>query len=172
MPPLSPQILAYCIGALGILVEWRAYAHQNDQAFRRWSAGGAILWALQYCLLQAWTAGLTMGCTALRTLISGVSQKPAHKHRASIGFISLFALLTGLSWQGAISLLPAFAVINTTLALFYLQQKPLRAALLASSLAWIANDIYWQAWPALLAESVAMLINLYTISKLTAKTKA
>ena len=32
--------------------------------------------------------------------------------------------------------------------------------------AWIANDLIWQAWPALLAESVAVALNLRTISRM------
>ncbi|MDD4913653.1 MAG: YgjV family protein [Methylococcales bacterium] len=159
------QILAYAIGGAGIMVEWRAYCLHCGQSFRRWSAAGAVLWAAQYCLLNAWTAGLTMGCTALRSLLSG--QLTGHGvHWAAAGFMALFAVLAALSWQGAVSLLPAFAVINTTLALFYFGNRAMRIALLASSLAWIGNDFYWQAWPAILAESVAMAINLTTIWRL------
>ena len=64
------------------------------------------------------------------------------------------------------SLLPAFAVINTSLALFYLDNRRMRIALLASSAAWIANDLYWQAWPALLAECVAIALNALTIRRM------
>jgi hypothetical protein len=93
-------------------------------------------------------------------------ENPERKHPAAIGFVLLFIGLTALSWQGPISLLPAFAVINTTLALFYLGNRAMRIALLASSLAWIANDILWHAWPALLAEVVAAGLNLRTIQRL------
>lgn len=75
-------------------------------------------------------------------------------------------LLTAASWQGPVSLLPAFAVINTTLALFYLDNRRMRIALLASSVAWIANDLVWQAWPALLAETVAAMLNVRTIRQI------
>ncbi len=117
-------------------------------------------------LLQAWTAGLTMASTAVRSLLSGSLERGPYKHWTAAGFVALFSGLTAVSWQGAISLLPAFAVINTTLALFYLDNRQMRIALLVSSLAWLANDYYWQAWPALLAESVAMGINLRTIKGL------
>lgn len=157
------QSLAYLIGGIGVLVEWRAYALHCGHGFRRWSAVGALLWALQYCLLDAWTAGLTMGCTALRTMLSSQWQTGVYKHWAAAGFSLLFIALTALSWQGAVSLLPAFAVINTTLALFYFNNRNMRITLLASSLAWISNDLYWHAWPVLLAESVAMGINFRTI---------
>lgn len=109
-----------------------------------------------------------MGFTALRTLLSDHIVSEIYKHLVAIAFVLIFAVLTYVSWQGEISLLPAFAVINTTLALFYLDNRTMRIALLASSLAWIANDLYWQAWPALLAESVAMGINVHTIRKLFA----
>lgn len=162
----NSPLLTYAVGSMGILIEWRAYCLHCGQAFRRWSAIGAFLWATQYFLLSAWTAGLTMGTTALRTSLSGKLENRFYKHWAASGFILFFAGLTILSWQGAVSLLPAFAVVNTTLALFYFGNRNMRIALLASSLAWIANDIYWQAWPALLAESVAMGLNLRTIRKL------
>lgn len=127
---------------------------------------GALLWATQYILLEAWTAGLTMAVTALRTIVSGHYAKASFKHGFATGFVLLFIGLTLLSWQGQISLLPAFAVINTTLALFYMNNRNMRIALIASSLAWIVNDIYWLAWPALIAETVAIGINIRTIRKI------
>jgi len=163
---INQQLLAYTIGGIGIFVEWWAYSLRCGLAFRRWSAFGAILWATQYFLLDAWTAGLSMACTAIRSLLSGRLQNQRYQHGLATLFILLFAALTVLSWQGLISLLPAFAVVNTTLALFYFSNRAMRIALLASSLAWIANDFYWQAWPALLAESVAVVINLLTIRQL------
>lgn len=159
--------LAYAVGGLGVLIEWRAYLLHCGRAFRRWSAAGAVLWSGMYLLLGAWTAALTMGSTALRTLLSGWLEHLRHKHIASFGFVLLFAALTALSWQGWVSLLPAFAVINTTLALFYLDNRRMRMMLLVSSVAWIANDLYWQAWPALLAESVAMGLNVRTIRRMS-----
>jgi hypothetical protein len=159
-------ILAYLIGAIGIAVEWRSYVLYDAQAFRRWSAAGAVLWGLMYLLLGAWTAALTMSCTAARTLVSGLLTSSARKHVIAGFFVTVFVLMTFFSWQGLVSLLPAFAVINTTLALFYLENRAMRILMLASSVAWIINDIIWQAWPALLAESVAVLLNLRTISKM------
>jgi len=169
---LNTRYLAYAIGGVGIALEWRAYYLASGRGFRHWSAAGAVLWALQYLLLGAWTAGLNMGFTALRTLLSVHVTAGWPKHLTALGFSLLFAALTALTWQGKISLLPAFAVINTTLALFYLNNRQMRVAFLASSIAWIGNDAYWQAWPALLAESVAMLINLKTIQALLAKPRA
>ncbi len=163
---LSAHTLAYLMGGVGILVEWRAYWLQCGTGFRRWSAVGALLWATQYFLLDAMTAGLTMGVTALRTLLSTGLEKSIYKHWVAAGFVMFFAALTLISWQGNVSLLPAFAVINTTLALFYLDNRNMRIALLASSICWISNDFYWQAWPALLAESVVLGINLRTIQNL------
>lgn len=163
---LSAHTFAYLMGGVGILVEWRAYWLQCGTGFRRWSAVGALLWATQYFLLDAMTAGLTMGVTALRTLLSTGLEKSIYKHWVAAGFVTFFAVLTLISWQGNVSLLPAFAVINTTLALFYLDNRNMRIALLASSVSWICNDLYWQAWPALLAESVVLGINLRTIQKL------
>ncbi len=162
-PSIDTVTLAYFIGSVGILAEWHAYSLKCGHGFRRWSAIGAVLWAFQYCLLNAWTAGLTMGTTALRTLSSSQIKKRSGKDRAALGFILFFLTLTVFSWQGWISLLPAFAVINTTLALYFFENRNMRIVLLFSSLAWIANDCYWHAWPALLAESIAMLINLRTI---------
>jgi len=63
--------LAYAIGGIGIIVEWRAYLLHCGRGFRRWSATGAVLWSAMYFLLGAWTAALTMGSTALRTMLSG-----------------------------------------------------------------------------------------------------
>lgn len=158
--------LAYLVGALGISVEWWAYYCESGRSFRFWSALAALLWAVQYGLLEAWTAGLTMASTAVRTCLSGTLLTEKYKGFISWVFLLGFAILTFYSWQGPVSLLPAFAVCNTTVALFHFNNRSMRIALLASSLAWIVNDWFWQAWPALLAEAVAMLINSYTIRKL------
>jgi|GEM_PF-898583 len=164
--------LAYVLGGMGVLVEWRAYLLHCGHAFRRWSAVGAILWAAMYGLLGAWTAAFTMASTSLRTLLSTWLENHPHKHRVASGFVLLFAGLTAASWQGPVSLLPAFAVINTTLALFYFDNRRMRIALLASSAAWIANDLIWQAWPALIAEVVAAGLNMRTIRRMHAATAA
>ena len=156
-------LLAYAIGGIGILVEWKSYLLHCGKAFRRWSAAGAILWAVQYLLLGATTAALTIGSTALRTYFSGWLEQYHYRRLAAFGFALVFVMLTVVTWQGLVSLLPAFAVINTTLALFYLDNRKMRIAFLASSAAWISNDVYWQAWPALIAESVAVLLNMRTI---------
>lgn len=165
---LSVTQLAYLVGGIGILVEWRSYCMHDQQDFRRWSAFAAVLWALQYVLLSALTAGLTMAVTGLRTAISGHLKSKTAQHLAAGGFSLIFIGLTGLSWQGLVSLLPAFAVINTSIALFYFGNRGMRISLITSSLAWISNDIYWQAWPALIAEVVAVGINIRTIRKLSA----
>jgi hypothetical protein len=162
----ASQWLAYGFGAIGIALEWRAYWLHSGSGFRRWSAAGAVFWAAQYFLLGAKTAALTMACTAIRTLSSEGLASGRYRHFAALAFFALFILLTIISWQGYVSLLPAFAVLNTTLALFYLDNRGMRLALLASSLAWVVNDVLWQAWPALLAETVAVLINLRTIHQL------
>lgn len=163
---LNPQMIAYAVGGVGIVIEWRAYWLPGAKEFRSWSAAGALLWAIQYCVLNAWTAGLTMACTSLRTFLSDSLTIGVAKHAAALTFSLLFSLLTFFSWQGLISLLPAFAVLNTTWALFYLDNRWMRLALVASSGAWMLNDILWQAWPALLAESVAVVINLRTLYRL------
>lgn len=158
--------LAYLVGAIGIVVEWRSYVLYDAHAFRRWSAAGAVLWGLMYVLLGAWTAALTMTCTAARTLVSGLLTSARRKHFFAILFVLAFVVMTALSWQGPVSLLPAFAVINTTLALFYLENRSMRMVMLLSSLAWVANDLIWQAWPSLLAEAVAVILNIRTIRRL------
>jgi hypothetical protein len=159
-------VIAYLIGAAGIVVEWRSYVLHDAAAFRRWSAAGAVLWGFMYLLLGAWTAALTMTCTALRTVISGWLINEGRKRFAATVFILVFVLMTVFSWQGLVSLLPAFAVINTTLALFFFNNRNMRILMLASSTAWIVNDIIWAAWPALLAESVAAVLNIRTIRRL------
>lgn len=150
------------------MLEWLAYLKVDDHAFRRWSALGALLWAGQYACLGAWTAALTMGSTALRTAWSGRALGARVRVLVSVAFVAGFSVLTVMSWQGSVSLLPWFATVNTTLALFLLARRSLRIVLLPSSAAWIANDLIWQAWPALLAETVAVLLNLRTIRRLAA----
>lgn len=158
--------LAYALGSIGVLVEWRAYLLHSGAAFRKWSAAGAILWAIMYAFLGAWTSALTMGSTALRTWLSVWLLTNHHKHLATIGFVFFFIGLTVVSWQGLLSLIPAFAVINSTFALFFFDNRRMRILMLMSSIAWISNDILWQAWPALLAEIVAACLNVRTIRQL------
>lgn len=53
---------AYAVGGVGVLVEWRAYLQHCGQAFRKWSAAGAILWAAMYRqFLPALSSDLTAG---------------------------------------------------------------------------------------------------------------
>jgi hypothetical protein len=158
--------LAYGIGGVALMAECHAYRLQDGQQFRRWTGGSALLWSLMYLGLDAITAALTMGTTALRTVLSGRIERGGHKRLVSGLFLLLFAGLTLSAWQGAVSLLPAFAVMNTTWALFHLGNRAMRLSLLASSAVWIWNDVLWDAWPALLAESMAAMINVRTLIRL------
>ena len=63
--------LAYGIGVVALLAECHAYRLQDGRQFRRWTAWSALLWSLMYLGLDAITAALTMGTTALRTVLSG-----------------------------------------------------------------------------------------------------
>lgn len=164
-------LIAYSIGTLGVVAECYAYSLHDGQRFRRWSGASALLWAAMYFGLDAMTAAVTMGSTALRTLWSNQPQQGAARGWAVFFFLSLFAGLTAVSWQGTVSLLPAFAVMNTTLALFYLGNIEMRWVLLLSSVAWIWNDVLWNAWPALVAESFAALISLQTLYRLHQKAR-
>lgn len=155
--------MAYLIGGLALFTECFSYSLHDGRRFRLWSGGSSVLWAAMYMELDAMTAAVTMGSTALRTVWSGFAGNGLSKHWVLVLFLGLFTFLTISSWQGAISLLPAFAVINTTLALFYLGNVAMRWALLMSSAAWIWNDLLWEAWPALFAESLAVLISLRTL---------
>ena len=157
----------YAVGLIAVGAEWWAYHLHCGTQFRRWSAIAALMWAMQYLCLGAISAAVNMAITAFRTLLSGTLEKTGHKNFAASVFCLLFAGLTAVSWQNWSSLLPAFAVINTTLAQFYLGNRAMRITLLFSSLAWISNDLIWQAWPALLAETVAILINLRSIATMT-----
>jgi len=166
MPLTSNELLGlltYALGGLGLAAECYAYSLHEDQRFRRWTCGAALLWSAMYLGLDALTSALTMGSTALRTALAGRLQSPRGRLWGSVFFLALFALLTAASWQGSVSLLPAFAVMNTTVALFYLGGIPLRLVLLFSSAAWIWNDILWHAWPALIAESLAAMISVRTV---------
>lgn len=158
--------LGYAVGTLAVGAEWWSYHLHCGQRFRLWSALAALLWAGQYFCLGAVAAAVNMALTAVRTQLSAVLADGYSRHFAAIGFCLLFLMMSLLVWQGLASLLPAFAVINTTLAQFYLANRSMRISLLLSSVAWIANDLIWQAWPALLAESVAMLINLRSIARM------
>lgn len=161
LEPLT--LVAYALGAVGLAVEWRSYLLRCGTSFRTWSAVAALLWAGQYALLGGVTAAVTMASTGLRSLLSQQAMTGRRRHLAAAGFSALFAALTALSWQGPVSLLPLAATVNTTWALFYLDNKSMRVALLASSAAWIANDVLWQAWPALLAEAGAAALNIRTL---------
>ncbi|MDP5029552.1 YgjV family protein [Paraglaciecola sp.] len=149
------------IGLVAACAEWRAYLQAADVELRRWSALGALLWTLMYLMLSAYTAAVMMFLTAIRTLASGYHS--ARKLWVFSVFMAIFLSSLVFSWQGPLSLLPAFSAINTTIALFYFSGVQLRLFLLASSIAWMANDLIWQAWPALLAEAIALLLNLKTI---------
>lgn len=164
--------LACAFGAAGIFAEWVSYARRDAKNFRRWSAAAALLWAGQYAAIGASTAAVTMAATALRTAWSGRDDTPRAKAAGLAAFVALFAGAAAFAWQGPVSLLPLFAVVNTTVALFVLSNVSMRVALLASSAAWIANDVIWGAWPALVAEIVAVAISLRTIAGLRAAARS
>lgn len=157
------MISAFLIGIIAFLVGLSGFLIKDYKKLRLTFGIGSILWALHFFLLGGYTAATIQVAMGLRTWISILLH---HKKDLVFSYILIstfvFLLLMFFSWQGPISILPALAAINSTIA-YTRNNLTMRLLFLISSLFWVLNAIVLGSIPGLIAEIMAIIFNLIGI---------
>lgn len=154
--------LAQGVGAVAAVLGVVAFQMRRIPAMLALLGLSALVWALHFALLGAAAAAAINLVTAARNFC-GIRLRSA---RLAGLFAAVYVAAALAAWRDAWDLLPLFAVLAGTLAVFRLEGLRARAGFLAGSLAWVVYNVQAGSLP-----GVAMMLadagsNLRTIARL------
>lgn len=122
------------LGLLAALVAFFGYTNKDDRALRLLIAMSALIFAVHYFLLDAFTTAAVLGLSAARQAISGWVFTRTLKTRGVFTMLFAAALvwISVLTWQGPQSILPALAIANATWIFFWTKGRALRKGMVAT----------------------------------------
>ena len=131
---------------------------------------GCILWATHFYLLGALTGAAVNLMAAGRFVVySGV--RPSRKNRWIMwSFLGLTAMVTAITWEGFISLLPFLGTASGVIAFWQKDTKLIRRLALTSSPPWIVYAFLVGSYPGIVTESLLMGSNLIGQARFDFKT--
>lgn len=158
--------LAQALGVIAALIGLSAYLYQREGAFKRQIGFGSWVWGVHLGLLGAGSAMYTQFAIGTRSWCSIGPHSSRYQHGLFWISSAVFCALAVIGWDGWVSLLPLAAAINSTAAMVYGDNRQMRIRLLLSSALWISTGLYWNSWPMVVTELIAVTLNLRTILRL------
>ena len=154
------------VAAIAATLGLSAYLRKNQTSLKIQMGIASQVWAIYFFLLGLTTAELIQIGTGLRTWLSlYIGNKPQLKIPYLILVVTGFSCAMVFTWQGAVSLLPTLAAVNSTIAYLF-GNKKMRLMFLGSSVFSFTFAILIQS-PLLLAlECIAISINLIAIKRI------
>lgn len=156
---------AQLIGVLGYVVGCWAFMDRHGRGFRNKLTLFSIVMMFHFILLGALTSAAVVALGAMRTFASTKTKSTSVMLLFVIAIISV-GLIT-LSSQA--ELMTIIGTSIATVALFKLEGIALRICILFNSLCWLVNNYYLQSVGGVAIELTFVIINLYTIYKLSSQ---
>jgi len=146
--------LAQAIGLVGLGFSMLAYQSKTRDLLLARQMTGAFTYMLHFGLLSAWTGVAMNGIVALRNWV--FVKKDTHAWARNELWMWFFVALVGVSlyftWQGAISLLPAIAMLLGIYSRWKGTAKEIRAYSLAGCLLWLPYDLSVRSYSGVLVD--------------------
>lgn len=121
---------------------------------------GCLLWSGHFFLLGALTGAALNLVAAIRFYVY-YRTKPLKRNTWIMwSFLCLTALITALTWQGMISLLPFIGTACGVIAFWQKKTKRIRRLALASSPPWLLYAVMVGSYPGIVVESLLIVSNL------------
>jgi len=119
-----------------------------------------LLWSAHFFLLGAVTGAAMNSLGTVRSYVY-YRVKPTKRNRWILwSFIGIITILTALTWQGIISLLPFIASVLNLVAYWQKKPKHIRRLALASSPPWFIYNMISGSYPGMIVEVLLMISNL------------
>ena len=128
---------------------------------------GCLIIAVQMILLGAYTGALGLAVNILRNLLllKVDTWKWVGSRKTLAGIIALLVVITALTWDGMISLLPFFSVGISTIGYWTNNAQKIRLGQLCGSPFTLVYDILVHTWGGALCEAIALASILISIAR-------
>ena len=149
---LDQSLLATVSGLFGLMLGAGAWALKERSRVLMVAAAGSFFWAIHFYEIGALTAGFLNVAIALRTFATSRVSGRREKMVVFFFFGSVFSIMTAMSWQGWLSLLPFAGTMVSTFSYSFLDNVAMRKVTFLSSFFWISNSIAWGSYQNVVAE--------------------
>lgn len=152
------DIVIQLIGGLGILASIAAFQCRQHKYILGLRTLSEFIFAVQYCLLGAYTG---MAAELIGCLRNQIFTKQVAKGRKTTGSILIFSLAFAvfglITWEGPKSLLVIFAKVLSTVAYGNKNPTVMRTIILLTSSSWLIYNIYVFSLAGILCEIVTLV---------------
>ena len=159
---------AQIIGLIAFGVDVVALGSTNDKRFKWLLALACALLGVHFMLLEAYAGACIMVINSTRFALS----VHANARRFSLLYISLYAVVGGLSYGTFIDIFPIASGVTATIAVFYFAGIKMRSLLILCGMFWLVHNVAQHSIGGVLMEIVFIALNIYTIRKLYREDKA
>lgn len=158
------EIAAQCVGFLAMAVALFIYTFRSRKKILLSKLAADLLWVVHYALLGAFSGA---GINLVNAFREGVFYHRDRKWASSRLWLLLFVLvnvlLTALTWQGAISLLPMLGSSVNTLALFCKKTRHIRLLSVPALSAWLIYSVLTRSIASTAVNAISVLSALYAL---------
>ncbi|MHA6692936.1 YgjV family protein [Devosia sp. A449] len=157
------ELAGQAVGLLALVFCVAAFASRSDDRLLAILILGNIAFAIQFALFGSWVASGVSAVIILRILLA--RRMPG----SWTGMLATFAVtgtVAAVTWATPMDAFPLAAGLIGTYAMFMLRGIPMRLALAAAGLCWIATNLLIGSVGALAAEAFILAANLLTITRI------
>ncbi len=146
------------IGFVAVLFFIFSYQLRSNRMLFLCQLLGCSIFCLQFCLMGAYTGAVSLLVNILRNLLLlKIDQWDWVKSKVTMsGILLLLAVMTILTWDGWISLLPLVSVGVTTIGYWTNNAQKLRLSQFFGSPCTLLYDILIHSWGGVISESITL----------------
>jgi hypothetical protein len=157
---MSVFIAAQIIGFAAVCISISIFQSNKRSTMLKLVAAAAVLYAVQFCLLGAFT-GAAMNIIGAARSYTFYKIRPSKRHQwILIVFIGLAIIGAIVTWQGVLSLLPTLGSICGGIAIWHKKPKQIRRWSLVASPLWFIYNAYSGSYAGMAIDVIMLSSNL------------
>lgn len=168
MALLHNQVFIQGIGFVAFVIAVSVYQLNSRKSILNWGVVSGSLWAIHFFLLGAYTGSALNFFGAIKAYTFNRFRYRSWSGFLFWGFVSLFAAVTAVTWQGPISLLPAIGTISGAFASWRPTAKSIRLLALISPPSWFAYNFISHSYAGMVTEVfilASIFIGMYRLDR-------
>lgn len=160
---MTQPIMGQIVGLIALALCIAAFANKRDDHLLLILILANVAFAGQFFLLGGWVAGAISCLIVLRILLV---RRFKQSYLVMSAMLAATGLVTFLTWEGPRDIVPLFAGLIGTYAMFMLHGIPMRTLLAIGAACWMLANYLSGSLGAFLAEGLILVTNAITIYRI------
>ena len=166
------ELIAQIIGFIAMFTAFLTYQLNKHKTIMIVLVIVASLWCVHFALLGQYTAVALNAVNVIRCVIYSFRYKRwAQYNFIPLIFIVISAIMTAVTWEGFLSLLPFFGCVFVTLANWQVNTKKLKLMTIPVCLCWFVYNFSCGSWAGMINETIAFTSIIISLVKDRVKNK-